>query len=172
MRNVPLLMREYSKVLLVDTGIQYERVRTLVSNSSRVRFMTPEQFGARREKYDAVFLICVLHIIPDPRTRATVLDLIADKLRLGGVLVTDVPCSRSYYRNAAEKIPMNDGWAMGVGSTRTFYKEYSAAEFDTLLLASGCFSLFKKTWIDKHIVRIWRRQKASPGTSRMLVAAG
>ena len=75
-----------------------------------------------------------------------------------GYLVIDVPCQENYYRHkcTAENV-FNDGWVMGNGTYRTFYKNYSAKELDSLLNKRFSLEQFKKVWFDKHIIRIMKK---------------
>src|SRR5205814_5221487 len=120
--------------------------------------LTITEFEKARLKYEAIFLISVLHIIDKPRIRKSLVRLAHEKLKSGHFLVTDVPTGEAYYRQrCTSENRFGDGWVMGTASVKTFYKNYSALEFDRLVTSDTTFTLFRKISVDHHIVRIWQR---------------
>jgi hypothetical protein len=55
---------------------------------------------------------------------------------------------------STEENKYRDGYLMGNGAYRTFYKKYYAEDIDKFLIKSGHLKLFKKKYFDKHLVRI------------------
>jgi len=158
LRNLRVLEKHFPQIALVDTQLQCERISDLVSKRKGVRLFTTKEFEQTRSKYDAIFLISVLHVIDKPRARKRLVVLAHKKLKSGGYLVTDVPTGEAYYRRrCTSENTYGDGWVMGTGGVRTFYKNYSASEFDRLITSDTAFTLHEKISGDHHIIRIWRR---------------
>jgi trans-aconitate methyltransferase len=160
LRNLEILQKHFSEITLVDTEFQCSRISTLVPSIRGIRLKTIDDFMMERRTYEAVFLISVLHVIPKPRDRKESVLLAHSKLRKGGYLAVDVPTGESYYRQRCTKENRySDGWLMGVGDVRTFYKNYLTSEFDQLISSNTSFTLFQKTYVDHHIIRIWQKSK-------------
>lgn len=159
LRNLQTLRRFFSDITIVDTKLQCERIQTLLPKSKRVKLLNTEQFKNNKQKYNAAFLISVLHTIPELVTRKRLLSLAIDKVYKFGYIVIDIPSGVNYYRQQCTSAnKYGDGWAMGSGTNRTFYKNYSAKELDVLLTNGNRLEIFKKVWFDKHIVRIMKKK--------------
>lgn len=158
LRNLGVLRKHFEEIILVDTELQCRRIRSLVPEATGIRLLTSSQFGQLRGRLDAAFLISVLHVIPSKRQREELLAAVVSKVRRGGYLVVDVPSGVSYYRTRCTPDKRyRDGWAMGAGPRRTFYKNYTAHELDRLLLIDGSLSLLAKPWLGKHLIRLMRK---------------
>jgi hypothetical protein len=160
LRNLRLLSKYFREITLIDTQIQCERISHLVPRRKGIRLLTIEEFKRDRHSYDAVFVISVLHIIPKPRLRRELLSLASSKLHNPGALVIDVPSGEHYYRqHCTSENRYRDGWTMGNGSVRTFYKNFHSKELD--LLVASCTGLTLETVKseDKHLIRIWRNSR-------------
>ena len=121
-----------------------------------IRLLSINELESEKRKFDAIFLISVLHVVDKPSTRKKLLWLAREKLSTPGFLIVDVPAGERYYRqNCTMQNRHGDGWVMGSGSIRTFYKTFGANEIDRLIESCTRLTLFKSTYIDKHIVRIW-----------------
>jgi trans-aconitate methyltransferase len=159
LRNLRPLQDHFGDITLVDTPLQCARIATSGANLSSARLMTIDEFKAEDRTYDAIFLISVLHVLDQLSLRKELLALARCKLHNSGFLVVDVPSGIQYYRvhcTLANKY--RDGWVMGNGSKKTFYRNYYADELDKLVLSSTFFKLYKKTWFDKHLIRIWQKR--------------
>jgi len=158
LRNLGVMREWFANITLVDTEPQCKKISSLVPEDEAIRLVAVDEFKAEEREYGAFFLICVLHIIDQPSVREELLRLAESKLREGGFLVVDVPAGEHYYRQrCGEDNKHGDGWAMGKGSSRTFYKNYRAHELDDLVTSCTSFGLYKKTYFDKHLTRIWQK---------------
>ncbi len=158
LRNYPVLQKYFPNITLVDTELQCKRIADLVPKRPGVILLHAGEFEARQRKYEAIFLISVLHVIDKPNYRRQLLNVAHISLTTKGYLVTDVPTGEAYYRKKCTPGNVHgDGWCIGSGSIRTFYKNYSASDFDRLITSSNRFTLYKKVWNDHHLVRIWQR---------------
>lgn len=158
LRNLKPLQDHFKDVTLVDTKLQCARIAGVDANLSRARLMPIDEFIKEDCTYDAIFLISVLHVLDQRALRRELLTLAKAKLRKFGFLVVDVPSGIQYYRvHCTPENKYRDGWVMGAGSIKTFYRSYHAKELDKLVISSTAFELYKKTWFDKHLVRIWKK---------------
>lgn len=158
LRNLKVLEKSFPQITLVDTELQCGRISDLVPTRKGVRLLSTKEFEAAHGKYHAIFFISVLHIIDKPRTRKKLILLVHDKLKSGGYLVTDVPTGEAYYRKrCTSENKYGDGWVMGTGNVKTFYKNYSAPEFERLITSNTTFTLHDKLSIDHHIIRMWQK---------------
>ena len=114
-----------------------------------------DDWAETKIKYDAVFLISVLHTIPYPKQRKSIVELCRDKLKKNGYLVFDTPQSEGYYRNAVGKSDFNDGWAIRRGGTHTFYKNYYAKELNELFESVG-LTKYEVIRRSHHLIRIYQ----------------
>jgi trans-aconitate methyltransferase len=158
LRNLRTLQDHFDDITLVDTKLQCIRVANGGANLSSARLMTIDEFKAEDRTYDAIFLISVLHVLDKISIRKELLALTRFKLNNLGFLVVDVPSGIQYYRvHCTPENQFRDGWVMGSGNIKTFYRNYYAQELDRLVSSSTSFHLYKKTWFDKHLVRIWQK---------------
>jgi hypothetical protein len=167
LRNLPVLEEHFPSVTLVDTELQCQRVRALLPTRDGVELVSLDEFRDRNARYGVVFLIAVLHTVDRPSVRKALLQAAAFKLRARGFLVIDVPTGEHYYRVRCSKANRHgDGWAMGSGPVRTFYRSFDAKALDRLVAKTESFELYERKSIDKHIVRIWRKCGPSRGVVR------
>jgi hypothetical protein len=160
LRNLIVFESYFPHITLVDTQFQCGRISKLVPKKKAVRLLSTKEFEENRSTYDAIFLISVLHVIDRPRMRKRLILLAYEKLTSSGYLVTDVPAGEAYYRKrCTSKNRYGDGWVMGNGSMRTFYKNYSASEFDRLVTTNTGFTFYDKISLDHHIIRIWQKRR-------------
>jgi len=159
LRNLPVMMRHFDSITLVDTETQCRKIAGLVPTSKRVKVHPIDSFIGTRNKYDAIFMISVLHIIDKPDVRKNLIYSSSVHLKKGGFFVVDVPSGESYYRSkCTDENRFGDGWVMGEGRTRTFYKNFYASELDELVCSNGAFELFQKVWFYKHLIRIYTKE--------------
>lgn len=155
---MPTLMEYFEDITLIETGIQYERIRETVPKHDGLCLLTFEEFRGCDALYDAIFLISVLHIIPRPTDRREILKTINEKVKEGGYIVIDVPNSETYYqRRCNEENRFQDGWVMGSGRYRTFYKNFSAKELDGLLWDVLKAERIAANRQEKHVTRLLKK---------------
>lgn len=160
LRNLKILQASFSDITLVDTELQCERVRNLMPKSQKIRLLDTERFLRDKKEYDAIFIISVLHVIPEVKARREILSLAINKVHARGYIVVDVPCGENYYRKkCTSENQYRDGWVMGNGPFRTFYKNYSAKELDAFLTNGKPLKVYKKVWFEKHIIRIMKKKR-------------
>lgn len=158
LRNLPVLQKYFKKIALVDTKFQCDRIAGLAAQYPTSQLMAIDNFTVDEKTYDAIFLISVLHVIDKLSVRKELLSIAKHKLREFGFLVVDVPTGIQYYRvHCTPDNKHGDGWVMGSGNVKTFYRSYSARELDKLVVSTTSFELYKKIWYDKHIIRIWQK---------------
>lgn len=159
LRNLKILQSFFSDITLVDTKLQCDRIRSLVPKSTKIRLLNTDRFRSDKKKYHAIFVISVLHIIPEPKARHEIISLAINKVFGGGYIVIDVPCGVNYYRKkCTSENRYRDGWVMGNGPIRTFYKNYSAKELDLFLTNGKPLEVYEKVWFGKHIIRIMKQK--------------
>lgn len=154
-RNANVLTRYFDEVFFVETKKQLRKFSSVAPQGNHVHYIITDQFQNLTDHFDAVFLISVLHTIPHKTHRAKIIRLCHQSLKPGGLLVVDVPQSETYYnrrKNVSAKY--KDGWLMKWGDGYTFYKNFYAAELDDFVFKQK-FSLKQKTWIIKHLTRIY-----------------
>lgn len=158
LRNLVTLNSSFSSLVLVDTKNQCERIRNSKQNIGSSELLDFETFISRDDKFDVVFIICVLHIIPDIAERKRILDQACIKLKENSFLVIDVPSGVNYYRKRmSSENKYKDGYLFGSSSIKTFYKNYHRIELDKFVTKNRPLSLYRKTYFDKHLVRIYRK---------------
>jgi hypothetical protein len=159
LRNLPILKNKFRELCLFETRRQIERQNLIKLQSKTISVVSWEERGSASRMFDAAFLISVLHIVPSMRTRRALTKFAVDRLAPGGFLITDVPNHETYYaRRCSTENQHLDGYLMRWGeSSYTFYKNFSAVEFDQFILLDQRLSLFAKHSYDKHIIRIWRK---------------
>jgi hypothetical protein len=158
LRNLSIFRKHFSQITLVDTKLQCERISSLFQSSPNLKLFPESQFLISHEKYDAIFVISVLHIIPNPQLRRHILSVLTTMLSTPGYLVVDVPTAERYYRHhQKEENKYQDGWVMGSGPNYTFYKNFVSIELDKLVQSTTGLNIFQKIQRDKHLIRIWHK---------------
>jgi SAM-dependent methyltransferase len=158
LRNLKSLQEFFANITLVDTEIQCGRIERDFPEVKSENLVDSQSFFSENKKFDAFLCISVLHIVPIYALRRKIIKKAFDSLNEGGFFVTDVPSSETYYARKKDTLPKyRDGMLLGAGQVRTFYKNFSAKEFDEMISDSSKFSFWKKYGQDKHIIRIWRR---------------
>jgi SAM-dependent methyltransferase len=162
LRNLKILERSFDEVTLVETPKRCQSMRPKVQGRNAVSLLSTDEFYKNSDTYDAAFLVCVLHTIPNPRERQRIVNKITEMLRPGGYIVVDVPQSETYYnRRKQELTRYKDGFLLRWGGHFTFYKSFYAEELDALF-QSCSLVLFKKIWRTKHLIRIWQKPPMQP----------
>ena len=156
LRNLRTQEQSFDEITLVETQKRCELLRVSVAGKNHVRLLSTDDFLVDGAKYDAVFIISVLHIIPDPKFRQRLINASAKKIRPGGFIVVDVPQGETYYTRRFGELPRyKDGYLLRWGDHYTFYKNFYAEELDSMFTKIPSH-LFKKIHYCKHLIRIWR----------------
>lgn len=158
LRNLSVQGRHFDEVALVETPRRCEMLRPEVVGKNHVLLQPTKEFENAPEKYDAVFLISILHTIPSPRNRQRIVNMAIRKIRVGGFIVVDVPQSETYYNRRRDKLQIhNDGFLLRWGAHYTFYKNFYRSELDAMFLRNKSMELFRKIHYCKHLIRIWKK---------------
>jgi hypothetical protein len=157
LRNLHVQERIFHEITLVETEVRCKTLRPSLAGKNHVRLQSTKAFHDDNSTYDAIFLIAVLHIIPDRNYRQKIVKLAAAKIRPGGFMVVDVPQSETYYIRRFAKLPRHkDGYLLRWGSHYTFYKNFYCAELDEMFAKIAGIQLFRKVHYCKHLIRIWK----------------
>lgn len=157
LRNLSVLREYFETVDLVETNNQIKKIRDLVPESNAVNLLSNEEFEKQNTKYDAIFLISVLHTLPYKIDRAKILQVCESNLNNGGILVLDVPQSETYYnRRRSTSRKFNDVWLIRHGDRYSFYKSYFRAELNNFVRDSTTLELVTPTFYSKHLISLWR----------------
>jgi hypothetical protein len=160
LRNLRIFREHFSDVTLVDTKLQCDRIAGKVPHDSSVRLLPIAEFAKEKREYDAVFIISVLHIIPELSDRKALLTLTRRRVRELGFLIVDVPSGEHYYSvHCTKNNRYRDGWVMGKGPIKTFYRNYKPEEIEGIVRSCTGFQLYRKASLAKHIVRIWQKRE-------------
>jgi len=157
-RNLKILQNEFDEVDLIELPAQVKRIKELLPSSNSLKLFSSDEFLNSSKKYDAIFLISVLHTMPSIIMRRHILRRCGEKLKKGGFLIIDVPQSETYYlRRQREFRPYKDGWLMKRGNSYTFYKNYYSEELDDMTEKCASCKIYKKVRYCKHLIRIWQK---------------
>jgi hypothetical protein len=79
-------------------------------------------------------------------------------LKNDGLILVDVPTHETYYaRRCNEENQHLDGWVMGKGQYRTFYKNFTAKQIDDFIRKSASFQKIDANSQIKHVTRIFKK---------------
>lgn len=87
LRNLRIQERSFEEITLVETRKGCELLRAGIIGKNHLRLLSSEDFLADDTKYDAAFFISVLHIIPNPKLRQTLIYGTAKKFELEDLLL-------------------------------------------------------------------------------------
>lgn len=123
----------------------------------------PNGFLADRGSFDLILLINVLNIMPVPSERLLVIQQAYNKLRAGGhALWYSQYGDEDYKRRCTPAVRCGDGYYVGRNRRyKTFYREFSAGEMDSLMLANG-FEVAQTFAVPRNHVRLYRKTKINP----------
>lgn len=157
LRNLRVQERNFEEIGLVETEKRSQMLRADVIGKNHIQLQSTKEFEEGHAIYDAIFFICVLHTIPEPKYREKLVKLAATKIRSGGFIVVDVPQSETYYKRRQKRLPQyKDGFLLRWGDHFTFYKNYYSKELDALFEKIPNIQLFDKIHYCKHLIRIWK----------------
>lgn len=117
-----ILLKYFSKVFIVETKNQIEEILKKFNNLitiEKVEILTSESFLFNKNRYEAIILANVLHIIPFEEERKTLLLKIAEKLTIGGFL---------YIKTSGKSIPSINSSNKGNKYSDGYYFKFKTLE--------------------------------------------
>ncbi len=161
LRNALVLARHF-RLWVCDFPEQFEtpnvaqRLASLHRLSNFLGVISPAEFRTGKVSADAVVLAYVLHTLPEPRLRATLVESAVRNTKAPHELFVAAPNAEYYYRQRMSSANgLNDGHFFYVGHGRaTFYREYTATELDEFMHTFG-FKADKSFSVDKKNQRIY-----------------
>ena len=161
--NTPHILRAFPFVVLVDTRLQYERIREKIDDLSKTdnsfkQFIDVESFQKKKMRLDGAIVSNVLHVLPTESDRLYPLASSYRNLRNGGLIFIDVPYNETFYRNLVKTAQVyNDGYIMRRGRTYyTFYKNMTFNELKGYAEKAG-FQFEKRLYLDHRITFVCRK---------------
>jgi hypothetical protein len=160
LRNLSVQERHFEEIALIETPKRCEVLRPRIIGKNHILLQTTKAFEESETAYDAIFLISVLHTIPEPKYRQHLVNIAIQKVRPGGFIVVDVPQSETYYNRRRKKmLRYRDGYLLRWGAHFTFYKSFYQQELDSMFARNQDAHLFCKTHYCKHLIRIWKKSE-------------
>lgn len=131
------------------------------------RFSTlvyPHQFAACQEQFDLALLINVINVMPIPAERLLVLQYCNQKLRPGGHLFWYTQRGDAdYSKRLTPDYRVGDGYYVGLTNKyKTFYREFTVAEIDTLLANAGFDFVCPISATSRNQARLYRKTGEPP----------
>lgn len=161
--NTPHILDAFPFVILVDTSLQYTRVRHKIAELSKTytslkRFIDSESFSKTEMQLDGAIVINVLHILPTENDRLRLLTGGYKNLRGGGLIFIDVPYNETFYRGLVKTAQAyNDGYIMRRGSKYcTFYKNMTFTELKEYAEKVG-FEFEERVYLDHRVTIVCRK---------------
>jgi len=123
----------------------------------------PDEFLRDESKFDLVLLINVLNIMPRVGERSLVLQECFKRLNPDGHVLWYTQYGDAYYENqCTDDNRLGDGYYLGTTRRyKTFYREFSAGEIDSLMLANG-FDFVESYSVPNNRVRLYRKSSLNP----------
>jgi len=178
LRNSLFLLRRGFRV----GGVEFEKLsqtnagKTAYHNARtrHRKFWTlvyPDDFLAAPQTFDLALLVNVLNIMPVPAERLLVIQESYRKLNAGGhVLWYSQYGDADYKKRCTDDVRFGDGYYIGKNRRfKTFYREYSAAEMDSVMVANG-FEFVKSFVVPRNHVRLYRKTDVAPVTHALTLA--
>lgn len=161
--NTTHLLKAFPFVVLVDTRLQYERIRQKIAElsetySSLKEFIEVDSFQKRKMQLDGTIVINVLHVLPTESDRLYLLTCGHKNLRKGGLIFIDVPYNETFYRNLVKTAQAyNDGYIMHrAGNRYTFYKNMTFDELKEYAERVG-FQFEKRVYLDHRVTFVCQK---------------
>jgi len=172
LRNALFLLRrgftvfgvEFSKVFHTPKGKEaYKTAR-----DKHRRFWTlvyPNEFLSNRTRFDLAIFINALNIMPVPSERLFAIHQSYKKLNAGGYLLWYSQYGDSAYKKrCTDGVRFGDGYYIGKHRLfKTFYREFSDAEMDAIMLANG-FEFVRSFSVPHNHVKLYRKAAIPPVT--------
>jgi SAM-dependent methyltransferase len=151
LRNSFYLLRRDFKVWAVefkeafDTPVAKRRLARAQKNKAFFLLWYPTEFLDFDGYVDAVILVNVANVVPEPSERRTILDECAARLKKGGLLLWMSQHGEPHYRpGVTQRLRLRDGWCYGLHRKyQSFYREFSIPEIQSLVPKSGFTELRK-----------------------------
>jgi SAM-dependent methyltransferase len=153
LRNAFYLNRKGFKVFAVefkeayDTPVAKKRLAKAEKSKDLFILWYPQKFLEFQGYVDAVILVNVTNVVPEPRDRERILKECAERLRKGGLLLWMSQHGEPNYRpGVTERLRVNDGWCYGLHRKyQTFYREYRIPDIRSLVPKFGFTEVRKIT---------------------------
>lgn len=152
LRHLKVLLKYFSKVVVVDTALQLTRTQELGGDRTTVeddvaklrrryphlRVMTNQTFARSTLGLDIIFNVCVFDVVL-PGTRRELVGSAYRNLRTGGLYCVIVPRNdQSITRRCVPSARYKDGYAFRRNGFSTFYKNFDdSGEIANLLRRAG-----------------------------------
>jgi SAM-dependent methyltransferase len=162
--NTPHILRSFQKVILTDRKEQLPRIEAELKSleskySSFEGFVNNSDLSQYINYFDAAIIINVLHILPTPKHRLSLLKAVNRTLKHNGIAFVDVPRNEYYYRALVKTATKyNDGYIMRRGSVFTFYRNMDFDELEELTQKAG-FTIHQRVYIDHRNSLVVRKKK-------------
>ena len=160
-REVTVCGVEFEKLALSDGAAKrYQKAK----RHERFWSLTyPHEFHRDTSKFDLVLLINVLNIMPREFERSLVLQECFGKLNPNGHVLWYTQYGDAYYEDQCrDENRLGDGWYLGTTRRfKTFYREFSAGEIDSLMFANG-FEFVRSYAVPHNRVRLYRKALHNP----------
>jgi hypothetical protein len=155
------LLAHHAVVYAVDTPKQAPRIAAYVSectrNPSFAGFRTTEEFARSRLRLGGVYVVNVLHTLPQAQDRVRLLRAARRNIRSSGFVLVDVPSYEHYYNAKMKKEnAFGDGYLFSRDGVHfTFYRFTTREELDRWARSAG---LARDSIIhdNHHIVHVYR----------------
>ena len=153
LRNAFYLNRKGFKVWAVefkeafDTPVAKKRLARAEKSKGLFILWYPRKFLEFKGFVDAVILVNVANVVPEPSDRKRILKECAARLRKGGLLLWMSQHGEPHYRpGVTARLRLNDGWCYGLHRRyQSFYREYQIPDIRALVPQFGFTELRKIT---------------------------
>lgn len=169
LRNALYLLKRGHNVC----GVEFEKLSKTtfgkIAHSQAARYpkfwqmVYPEAFFSNSTKFDIALLINVLNTMPVPSERSLVIQECHKKLSPNGhFLWYSQHGDADYKRRCTSYVRLGDGYYIGTDRRfKTFYREFTAPEMDSIMLANG-FQLVRSYSVPNNHVRLYRKSSTNP----------
>jgi SAM-dependent methyltransferase len=153
LRNSFYLTRKGFKVRAVefkeafDTPVAKKRLARAERSKGLFILRYPTEFLEFSGFVDAIILVNVANVVPEPSDRDRILKECAARLKKGGLLLWMSQHGEPHYRpGVTQRLRLNDGWCYGLHRRyQSFYREYKIPEIRSLVPKFGFTELRKIT---------------------------
>jgi 2-polyprenyl-3-methyl-5-hydroxy-6-metoxy-1,4-benzoquinol methylase len=143
LRNALFLLQESFSICAVEHPLMFERPEgkeklKAARRFKRFQLRTPAEFARSTDVFDALLLINVVNVVPEPKDRVAIVKACADRLKKGGLIVWMSQYGEpNYRRGATTRMRINDGYCYNLShECQTFLKEFEIREIRELIPSS------------------------------------